>query len=68
MEYAIEVKAKRRITDNDLKGLREVIKDHKNIKQRYLISLEEKDRLLDNGILILSYQSFIKKLWDGTLF
>lgn len=68
MEYAIEVKAKSKITDNDLKGLREVIKDHKNIKQRYIISLEEKDRLLDDGILVLSFQSFIKKLWGGDLF
>ncbi|MBI2996826.1 MAG: ATP-binding protein [Candidatus Melainabacteria bacterium] len=68
MEYAIEVKAKSKITDNDLKGLREVIKDHKNIKQRYVISLEEKDRLLGDEILILSYQSFIKKLWGGELF
>ena len=68
MEYAIEVKAKGKITDNDLKGLREIIKDHKNIKQRYLVSLVEKDRLLDDGILILSYQSFIKKLWSGELF
>ena len=68
MEYALEVKAKGKITDNDLKGLREIIKDHKNIKQRYLISLVEKDRLLDDGILILSYQSFIKKLWSGELF
>lgn len=68
MEYVIEVKAKRKITDNDLKGLREIIKDHKSIKQRYLISLEEKDRLLDDGILILSYQSFIKKLWGNGLF
>ena len=68
MEYAIEVKAKRKITDNDLKGLREIIKDHKNIKQRYLISLVEQDRLLDEGILILSYQSFIKKLWSEELF
>lgn len=51
-----------------LKGLREVIKDHKDIKQRYLISLEEKDRLIDDGILILSYQLFIKKLWGDELF
>lgn len=68
MEYAIEAKSKRKITDNDLKGLREIIKDHNNIKHRYLVSLEEKDRLLDDGILILSYQSFIKKLWGGELF
>lgn len=68
MEYAIEVKAKSKVTNNDLKGLREVIKDHRNIKKRYVISLEEKDRLLDDGILILSYKSFIKKLWGGELF
>lgn len=67
MEYAIEAKAKEYITDNDLKGLRELVKDHGSVKKRIVVSLSNEDRLTSDNILILGYKSFIKKLWNNEL-
>ena len=67
MEYAIEAKSKEYITDNDLKGLRELVKDYKSVKKRIVVSLSEQDRLTNDDIMILGYKSFIEKLWNDEL-
>ena len=67
MEYAIEAKGKEYVTDNDLKGLRELAKDYKTIKKRIVVSLSDRDRLTGDNILILSFESFVKKLWNDEL-
>ena len=67
MQYAIEAKASEKITDNHLKGLRELIKDHKSIKKRIVISLEKEKRLTSDKIYIYPYQKFISELWSGIL-
>ncbi|MBI2996233.1 MAG: ATP-binding protein [Candidatus Melainabacteria bacterium] len=67
MEYAIEAKSKEYITDNDLKGLRELVKDYKSVKKRIVVSLSDADRMTSDNILILGYKSFIEKLWNDEL-
>jgi predicted AAA+ superfamily ATPase len=67
MEYAIHAKSSTNITSDHLKGLRQIKIDNPKIKNRYLVSLEPKARKTDDGILILPYKHFIKKLWDGDL-
>lgn len=67
MQCAIEAKARDNIHSEHLKGLRELVKDHENTKQRIVVSLVDNDRLTDDGILILGAQSFIEKLWAGKI-
>ena len=68
MEYAVEVKAVSKIHDGHLKNLREIIKDHPELKRRYLVSLVDSNRITDDGIEIINYPSFIEQLWQGKLF
>jgi predicted AAA+ superfamily ATPase len=67
MEYAIEAKASSRIEDRQLKGLRELSEDFPSLKKRIIVSLVDKDRISNDGIEIINYQSFIRKLWKGSL-
>lgn len=67
MEIAIEVKSSDRITSDHLKNLREVKKDYPKIKSRFVVSLEKQIRTTDDGITILPYQEFIRRLWAGDL-
>ena len=67
MKYAIEAKATQRVTSDHLKGLRQLIEDHPNIKRRFLICLEPKSRTTEDTIEILPYQNFVKELWGNNL-
>ncbi|MCB0390136.1 MAG: ATP-binding protein [Bdellovibrionales bacterium] len=64
MEVAIEVKGRDNINSSHLKGLKEVIKDHKKIKRRILVCLENKPRKTEDGIEILPYTEFLHLLWN----
>ncbi len=68
MECAIECKSSARVTNDHLKGLRQLAVDHPDVGRRLVVSLEEKDRRTDDGILIVGYRSFVTMLWDGELF
>ena len=68
MDYAIEVKASNKIHDGHLKGLRELVKDQPQVQKRYLVSLVDQNRVTEDGIEILNYQSFVDYLWQGKLF
>jgi len=61
---AIEAKASRAISDNDLRGLR-AIGSEAPFKARILVCQEPHDRRSDDGIRILSLESFVRSLWDG---
>ena len=63
-ETAIEAKAKEKITSNDLKGLVQFKKEHPDVKNLIVVSLEKKARLTANGIMILPYHEFLAKLWQ----
>ena len=66
LKLAIEVKGKDNIQNQDLKGLREIEKEHpKKLKNRILVCLETKARLTEDGILILPYQEFLSRLWEN---
>ena len=67
MALAIEAKASARITSDHLRGLRELIKDHPNVRRRILVSLEDRPRTTEDGIEILPYAAFAKSLWSGAL-
>ena len=65
-EIAIEVKATRNVSGNDLKGLR-FISDEGSFAKRLLVCNEPVEREVD-GIAILPWRSFIDRLWSGELF
>lgn len=67
MEIAIEVKAKEKITNNDLKGLRELKKEHPRIKKCLIVSLVKNNSLTEDKIEIINHQMFIKRLWSHCL-
>ena len=67
MELAIETKSSPRIHSDHLRGLREIIKDHPELKRRIVVSLEERARKTEDGIEILPYSVFIKQLWAGVI-
>ena len=68
MECAIECKSAKHIRNEHLKGLRELKKDHPEIKKRIIVSQESVSRETDDAIQILSVEDFLQKLWSGELF
>ncbi len=67
MEIAIEVKSSDKIISDHLKNLRELKKDYPKVKSRFVVSLEKHIRTTDDGITILPYQEFIRRLWKGEI-
>jgi predicted AAA+ superfamily ATPase len=67
MACAIEAKATSRVTSDHLRGLREVIVDHRKVKRRILVCLEERMRRTEDGIDILPAREFTRRLWSGRL-
>lgn len=67
MDFAIEAKATMKVTSDHLKGLRNIIQDHNQIKKRILVSLEKTSRITNDKIEILSYKDFVDELWKGSL-
>jgi len=68
MQLAIEAKAAAKVTQDHLKGLREVARDHRGIKQRMIVCLERTSRRTDDGIWILSANEFTNRLIRGDFF
>ena len=68
MEVAIEAKAASRITADHLRGLRALVQDHPNVKQRIMVCLEPRARRTEDGIMILPARDFIRRLGAGDLF
>lgn len=67
MEVAVEVKGTERVRSDHLKGLRAIIEDHPNIRQRILVCCEKIPRKTDDGILIIGHDEFIERLWAGDI-
>jgi len=65
-DMAVEVKATTRVTDKHLKGLR-ALKDEGLIRSYFIVSFDELDRETGDGIRILYWESFLKKLWGGSI-
>ncbi|MCM2324159.1 MAG: AAA family ATPase, partial [Oligoflexia bacterium] len=64
-QVAIEVKSTDRVQERMLTGLR-ALKEEKLIKNFYLVSQDPERRVVD-GIQLLPYQEFLKRLWQGEL-
>jgi len=64
-QLAIEVKASRRVSDQDLRSLK-ALREEKNIKQ-FMVVCQEPVRRISGGIEILPIADFLKKLWGGGL-
>lgn len=62
-EVAIEVKGTKKVSSKYLKGLKYLMEENK-IKKYYLIS-QDSIPLKQEGIYILPWENFIKRLWDG---
>lgn len=63
---AIEVKAKERVSDHDLKGIRALSEELKPPK-KILVSLEKMPRTTEDQIEIIPVTSFLDLLWEGGL-
>lgn len=62
---AIEVKAAKKISSKHLKGLRYLMEENK-IDNYYMVS-QDPIALKDDGIYILPWESFLKRLWNGEI-
>ena len=62
---AIEVKASRRVSARDGKGLR-ALQDEGMIERFYLVSQDDVESMQDN-IHRLHWQTFLRRLWEGKL-
>ena len=63
---AVEVKAAKRVSPRDIKGLKALMEE--GLMEKYiLVCIEDFPQLLDNGILILPYRDFLSDLWDGKI-
>jgi len=60
---AIEVKASKNLSDQDLKGLR-ALREENKLKNYIVVCREEQRRVVDN-IVIIPWQMFLEELWAG---
>ena len=65
-EMAIEVKASKRVSPRDLKGL-EALSQDASLKRRIVVSTEPRERTLDSGIVIMPVDVFLERLWNDSL-
>ena len=64
-EVAIEVKGTRRIDNTDMRALKAFMDEFKP-RLGIIVSNEKKERLIGD-ILVLPWQNFLSRLWDGEL-
>ena len=63
-KVAVEVKAAKRVSPRELKGLKALMEE--GLMEKYiLVCRDDYPQLLDNGILILPYRGFLSELWSG---
>ncbi len=48
-------------------GLRELVRDSSEVKRRFVVSLDPRPRVTEDGIEILPYVVFAQRLWQGDL-
>ena len=67
MVAAVEAKATPRVKSDDLNGLRQIRIDHPKLKERFVVSLEPKPRVTEDGIVVLPWRVFVERLWGDEL-
>jgi predicted AAA+ superfamily ATPase len=65
-QVAVEVKGTDRVSSHHLKGLQAFRQEYKT-KQSIIVSLDAKPRIAD-GVTILPWEIFLKRLWSGEIF
>ena len=65
-DVAVEVKATRRVSPRDLRGLR-ALADEVPLKARLVVSMEPRERTTDDGVRVLPVATFLQRLWAGEL-
>ncbi len=68
IDCALEAKASVKINNRHLRGLRELKKEHPEVKKMVLVSMDTHDRKTQDGILVLHYTTFLDNLWAGSFF
>jgi hypothetical protein len=56
------------VTADHLKGLRQIVIDHPEIKSRIVVSLEQRPRRTDDGIDVMPVAVFVRALANGEIF
>jgi hypothetical protein len=67
MATAIEAKSSRTISSHHLKGLRQLAIDHPYVGRRIVLCLEDRSRRTSDGIEIMPYGDFVRRLWSGEI-
>lgn len=65
-DAAIEVKSTSRIQDRHLKGIR-AFKEEFDVARCLVVSQDSSPRMTTDGILILPWQDFLERLWNGAI-
>ncbi|MGA2079845.1 MAG: DUF4143 domain-containing protein [Holophaga sp.] len=65
LEAAIEVKATDRVRPQHQNGLEQLKIEHPRVGHRIIVCLEDRPRLLGNGVLVLPALEFLRRLWAG---
>ena len=65
-KVAIEIKSQSLIQDKHLKNLR-LLKEEQLIKKYIVVSFDTDERITQDKIHILPWESFLKKLWQGQI-
>ena len=65
-KVAIEIKSHSLIQDKHLKNLR-LLKEEQLIKKYIVVSFDKHERITQDKIHILHWESFLKQLWNGKI-
>lgn len=63
-EWAIEVKAKFKLSKDDFKGLRALHEEKYKFKRYIVVSLESHSRIVDDYIECIPWEKLLKELWN----
>lgn len=66
-QVAIEVKAKSKIAEHDMKGIR-ALKEEKIFKRYIIVTNEKSSRSSEDGIECIPIEMFLESLWSNNLF
>ncbi|MBI2346891.1 MAG: ATP-binding protein [Deltaproteobacteria bacterium] len=66
MAVALEFKSTKRISTDHLRGLRALREEH-TVGKAILVSREERIQQTPDGILLMPWQQFCDRLWDGEI-
>jgi len=58
------MKAKQDVTDRDLRGVR-ALKEEGILNRHLVVSMENTVRQKEDGVTILPWADFLKRLWQG---